>query len=96
MTGGQPSAGAAVGPWWSSALDPSFLSIRVRMKGLGKETTRETLKGTSRQGAWTPLKLAGGGRAQPEFSRHGDCLSPWVSPEHVLQGQEPWDDRQAA
>lgn len=86
-----------MGPWWSSALDPSFLSTRVGMKGpgLGKETTRETLKGTSRRGV-DPIEAAGGGRAQPEFSRHGDCLSPWVSAEHVLQGQEPWDDRQGA
>lgn len=50
-----------VGPWWSSALDPSFLSTRVGMKGpgLGKKTTRETLKGTSRQGV-DPIEAARG------------------------------------
>lgn len=43
--------------------------------GLGKETTRETLKGTSRRGAWTPLKLAGEGHSQ-SFQGMGTACHP--------------------
>lgn len=51
---------------------------------------QEKLSKAPRGGAWNPVRLAAGGRARPDFSRHGGCPSPWASLEHVLQGQEAW------
>lgn len=50
-----------MGPWQSETLDPSFLSIGVRVKGpgLGKEATKKSSKAP-----WgvvqTPARLAAG------------------------------------
>lgn len=47
---------------------PSFLSIRARAKGpgLGKKTTGETLKGTSRRGV-EPSEAGSGGKSTARF-----------------------------
>lgn len=60
-------------------LDPSFLHIRVRVKG--QDGQEQTLKGTS--GGAEPGEAAE--RGATDFSGRGGRLTPaWVSPELVL------------
>ncbi|CAN0268603.1 unnamed protein product [Rangifer tarandus platyrhynchus] len=97
MTGGQLSAGAA-GETLAEQCPGSELSQHQ-----GQDERTWTGQGDHQRNPQRHLKEggvdpteAGRGGAQPEFSRHGDCLSPWVSPEQGLQGQEPWGHRQGA
>ena len=89
VSGGQASAGTAGGnPAEQRPIRVFSASGPGRKDQDRARRPQEKLSKAPRGGAWTPVRLAAGGRARPDVSRPGGCPSSRASPERVLQGQE--------